>query len=87
MNAPVNICHDYLEREGCSMVANPENTMVAAENGHPGEEDLHFCDSCKAEREYFCDNILTAMAEGWLSKDELDEEIYQAKLKEGTLKS
>lgn len=87
MSSPPEICHDYTERDGCTMVADPKNTLIAAEHGHPESEDLHFCNHCKLERERFCNEVMKMIADDWFSEDELREEIHVAKVAAGNLKS
>ena len=55
------ICHDFGQEDGCTMVANPENTVLASDHGYPDSEDLYFCDHCKAVRELLIKEALDAV--------------------------
>jgi len=81
MNNLTKICHDYKHDDGCTMIANPQNTMIAAEYGYPDAEDLHFCDHCKTEREQICDEVMQGIVEGCYTVEQVHNFINEIEAK------
>lgn len=65
------ICKD------CGAIANPENTMVAADYGCEGP-DLHFCDRCKARGDHLMGLINKGIEDGKVTVDQVAKEIGKA---------
>ena len=65
---PPPICKD------CGAVANPANTMVAADYGCEGP-DLHFCDPCKARGEALWGLISKGIEDGKVTAEQVRDAI------------
>lgn len=59
----------------CGNESNPEYTMIAAENGCPGEPDLHFCRECFNRSMGFWNLISDAIKSGKVTREQVEEEI------------
>lgn len=69
------LCDDYGIREGCEMLANPENSIILKEEHPyvPGEKESHLCNFCNKVNESFFEVLESSLEENEEITDKLME--------------